>query len=183
MFYEPSEISAADKVTSASSGCKNPERAGFTPAEELELAMTLDPPSGRGIRRWIDPKLAAVYVVANEANSLCKVGYARELRKRVLSIRGSSPVPVHLCHFVHVVGTLLAKLVEADVHRVLGPERRHGEWFDVTPVEAATAIRLVVEHQGYVWWDEQGRRDLGFNAARLHGKDWARYSRRGRAHD
>jgi len=183
MFYEPSEINAADKVTCSSKGCSNPERAVYTSPEEIELAMSLDPPSGRGLRRWINPKLAAIYVIGNDANTLFKIGYARDLRKRVLGIQGSCPVPVHLHHFVYVVGPLLAKFVEADVHEFYDDERKHGEWFDVDPNEVPAAIHYSITERGFKWWDEYGRRNLGFAAARLHKRDWERYSHRGHAHD
>lgn len=183
MFYEPSEIKAADKVTVSSRGCTNLDRALFTPAKEIELVMSLNPPHGRGIKKWIDPKLAAIYVIGNQANNLCKIGYARDVRKRVLSIQGSCPVPVHLHHFVYVVGNLLAKFIEADVHDFFGEARRHGEWFEADPNEIAPIIWAAIDERGYIWWDEYGRRELGFKAARLHLKDWERYSHRGHAHD
>lgn len=182
MFYEPSEINAADKVTVSSKGCQNPDRAIFTPQEDAELALTLNPPCGRGMKQWIDPKLAAIYVVGNEANHLCKVGYARDIRKRVLGMQGQSPVPLRLFHFVYVVGSLIAKIAEADVHAAFDPERQHGEWFSACPNEIAQVMGEIIKQHGYKWWDEKGRRELGFAAARLHQKDWDRYSRRGNAH-
>lgn len=183
MFYEPNEINAADKVTASSRGCVELSRAVATPKEDIDLAMSCNPACGRGIRRWIDPKLAAVYVIGNEANTLCKIGYARDLRKRVLGIQGSSPVPVHLHHFVYVVGSLIAKFIEADVHDFFGSDRKHGEWFDVDPSQVPPIMHAAITERRYVWWDEQGRRNLGFLAARLHKRDWERYSRRGHAHD
>lgn len=182
MFYEPNEIMAADKVTSSSLGCRDERRLLATPQEDIDLAMTIDPPHGRGIKEWIDPKLAAVYVVGNTANNLWKIGYARELRKRVLCLQGSSPVQVGLFHFVYVVGNLVAKLVEADVHSAFAEERRHGEWFEIHPEDVAVILKGVIQARGYVWWGEQGRRQLGYKAAELHSRDWERYSRRGCAH-
>lgn len=183
MFYEPNEIKAADKVTASSHGCRNPERLVATPQEDIDLAMTINPPTGRGLKRWIDPKLAAVYVIGTQANKLCKIGYARDLRKRLMHMQAGCPVPLHIVHFAYLVGNHIAKRVEAFAHTAFEEERKHGEWFEIHPLDAAYIIGEAIKENGFVWWDEQGRRDLGFSAARLHEKDWARYSHRGHAHD
>jgi hypothetical protein len=182
MLYEPSEIRASEKAAANSRGCSDLVRAICTPIEDLELAMSLDPRRRQEGKDWIDPKLAVVYVIGNQANNLCKIGYSRELRKRVLTIQGSCPIPIVLHHFVYVVGALVAKVVEAEVHECLGEERQHGEWFNVTPEYASAMIHTVIAERGYVWWDEKGRRELGYRAGRIHQSDWARYSRRGNAH-
>lgn len=180
-MYEPSEMKAGEKATANSLGCRDEERALFTPADELELALQLDPQRGRRKVEWINPKLAGVYVITGETSNLCKIGYAQDVRKRMLGIQGSCPVPIYLRHFVYVVGPLVAKRVEAEVHHVLANERRHGEWFDISPAHAAAMIYAVIKERGFIWWDERGRRKLGYDAARTHRRDWERYSRPSRA--
>lgn len=182
MFYEPSEIMAADKVTTASRGCSDEQRLLATPIEDVNLAVSPDPGPGRGIKRWIDPQLAAVYVIGNTADNLFKIGYTRELRRRVVGIQCSCPVQIVLCHFVYVVGNLIAKLVEADLHAAFAEERKHGEWFEIHPADVAEIMAAIIKERGYLWWDEQGRRALGSSAASVHLKDWERYSHRGNAH-
>lgn len=181
MLYEPSALKAAEKATARSDGCRDGERALHTPQADLDLALQLNPKSGRRQPEWIDPRLAAIYVITTDHSDLCKIGYAQDLRRRMLGIQGSCPVPVSLSHFVFVVGPLVAKLVEADVHACLNEERRHGEWFKADPALAAAMIATVVKERGYVWWDEKGRRKLGYDAARIHRKDWERFSYRGNA--
>lgn len=182
MFYEPSELKAAEKATARSSGCNDDARGAFTPPAELELALQLDPRRSRGrLNEWINPKLAAVYVISTEGSDLCKIGYAQDVRKRMMGLQGSCPVPVKLRHFIYVVGPLVAKRVEGEVHDCLTKERKHGEWFDITTEYAAAMIFAVIKERGFIWWSEYGRRKLGFDAARIHRNDWARYSHRGNA--
>jgi hypothetical protein len=178
MLYEPSELKAAEKATSRSGGCRSETRALFTPAEELKLALELDPQRGRKAIEWINPKLAAVYVITAATSDLCKIGYAQDVRKRMLGIQGSCPFPVHLRHFVYVVGPLIAKRVEGEVHDCLEKERQHGEWFDISPAYAAAMIHAVIKERGFIWWDERGRRQLGYDAAHIHKRDWERFARR-----
>lgn len=181
MFYEPNSLKAAEKATARSAGCCNADRALHTPQQDLDLALQLNPKTSRGRPNWIDPKLAAVYVITTQHSALCKIGYAQDLRKRMLGIQGSCPIPVSLSHFVFVVGSLIAKRVEAEVHACLSKERRHGEWFEAEPALAAAMIATVIKERGYIWWDEKGRRKLGYDAAHIHQKDWDRYSHRGKA--
>lgn len=181
MFYEPSELKAAEKATVRSRGCPNLERATHTPQEDLDLVLQLDPRRRSKTIGWINPKLAAIYVITADGSDLCKIGYAQDLRKRILGIQGHCPFPVSLRHFVYVVGPLIAKLVEGEVHDCLAKERRHGEWFKVEPAFAAAMIYSVIKERGYVWWDERGRRRLGYDAAHIHKRDWERYAYRGKA--
>lgn len=177
MFVEPRPERAADKVTLRSTGCIDPERSCHAPQEELDLALSCNP-NTRTFGNWIDPELAALYVISNDANDLCKIGYASNLRKRMKVIQAHCPIPVFLTHFIYVVGPLVAKRVEAEVHDLLSEERQHGEWFRVHPTKAAVFIYRVISENGWLWWDEKGRRELGYDAAKVHKNDWTRYGRK-----
>lgn len=181
MFYEPSELKASEKATARSSGCSDQARGLFTPAAELEMALDLNPKRHGPKGDWINPKLAAVYVISAENSHLCKIGYAQDVRKRMLTIQGSCPASVMLRHLIYVVGPLIAKRVEAEVHDCLDAQRKHGEWFDIAPEEAAAMIFAVIKERGFVWWSERDRRRLGYDAGRIHRKDWERYFHRGKA--
>lgn len=174
MFGEPKAQRAADKATVNSKGCQNEQRGLATPAEEVELALQINPRTNSQLR-WIDPQLAAVYVIRGEGSDLCKIGYASKLRTRLLSIQSHSAMPVYLDHFVYVVGPLVAKRVEKTVHGLLDDYRNHGEWFAVPTGCAAAAIYETILKYRFVWWDERGRRDLGFEAARVHRMDWTKW--------
>lgn len=177
MFGEPRSERAVDKATVRSKGCQSEQRALATPTEDAELALQTNPKSNSHTR-WIDPQLAAIYVIRGEGSDLCKIGYASKLRTRLLSIQSHSAMPVYLDHFVYVVGPLVAKRVEKVVHGLLNDYRQHGEWFALPTGCAAAAIYETIIKMGFVWWDERGRRDLGIEAARVHRMDWTRFGRR-----
>lgn len=136
-----------------------PDRLLVTPDHELELAMT----------RTIQGKfysLSSVYAIGNEANGLIKIGYADNLKHRFSGLNSGSPVPLKLVHFVHVVDSVVAKLVEGQAHRILDIHRVKGEWFDVSSTQAAEAIGIALATNRVRWWTEYERRKMASYVAK-----------------
>lgn len=130
-----------------------PDRLLSTPDHEITAALERTP---RG--KFVN--LSTVYVVSNDTNSLLKIGYADNLKHRLSGLNGCSPVPLSLVHFVHVVDGVVAVLVEGLAHKTLAEFRRRGEWFDVTPLQAADAIGAALAINRVKWWTEYERRKL-----------------------
>lgn len=124
-----------------------------TPQEDIELALSRAP---RGMLRI----LSAVYVIANAANDLVKIGYADNLGQRMSGLNCGSPVDLELVHFVYFVDEYIAKCVEGDAHRALAEHRRKGEWFNVTLDQAGEAIAQSANARRLRWWSEAERRKL-----------------------
>lgn len=182
MFYEPNELRCVDKAIISTRGCKDEERALYTPESEMALLGAKKPRRFyRGGGGWIDPKLTAIYVIGNGTNDLCKVGYSRNLKARLSAMQTGSPVPITLAHFVYVAGGLIAKRIEATVHHALRDRQVHGEWFDVPPSYAAAMIYAAIKDGSYAWWDERGMRDIGRLAHHIYSKDCQRMYRMPRA--
>jgi hypothetical protein len=77
---------------------------------------------------------AAVYIVAAQETGRVKIGRAKDVRKRLGALRGSSPVDLDL------LGTLPGgAAVEAYLHASFASQRLHGEWFELTTEIAAVA--------------------------------------------
>jgi len=151
------EMHCVDVVVANGRGAMKPERLLTTPPSDIAEVFAAIP----SLRHWIDPQMSAIYVISNEANSLLKIGYADNLKHRFHGLDCGSPVPLHLLHFVFLVGKLVAKTVEKQVHEVLADRRRKGEWFEVRLEEAAAAISSVVTRRKLQWWTEVERRALG----------------------
>ena len=122
-----------------------------TPSDEIGLATNGD----RGIAC-----LSSVYVMANAANGLLKIGYADHLARRLSGLNCGSPVPVQLRHFLYFVDLNVAKRVEREAHVSLAAHRKRGEWFDVTYEQATGSIAQSVKCGHIKWWTEYERRDL-----------------------
>lgn len=135
-----------------------------TPEEELALAME-PPPSPI---RWLNPELTAIYVLANGANGLLKIGMAENLKNRIVGLDCGSPVPLYLRHFIFFVGRTVTKYVEGEVHRTLAESRVKGEWFDVSLETAAQTIAETARRRKLMWWTERERRELGTKASKEH---------------
>lgn len=156
---------AADIATHSLGIRMDQARLLATSKDECVLALSKNPDHRAG--RFIDPKLSAVYVISNEANSLLKIGYADNLRHRYAGLNVGSPVGLELEHFVYFVGGLIAKAVEGRTHQKLAEHRRRGEWFDVTVETAAKAIADAAGEMNLKWWNEMERRDIGLKAWKI----------------
>lgn len=120
--------------------------------------------------------MSSLYVVANDANSLLKIGYADNLKNRIAGMNTGSPVGLRLVHFLYFVDGMIASDVEREVHKTLASYRRKGEWFEVNRDQAGDAIALAVNARRIKWWSEAERRKVGAFVQ----KSLARYTERQR---
>jgi hypothetical protein len=78
------------------------------------------------------PRFAGhVYLFESESGSY-KIGRTGNVQSRLALIQTSSPYPVKVVHSIHVDDMVTA---EAFLHRKFAAYRRHGEWFDLTPLD------------------------------------------------
>lgn len=168
------EQPTADILVLRNRGAMDRTRLLSTSKDEMGIVFSALPSS----RMWIDPQLAAVYVVGNSANPLLKIGHADNLKHRFAGLNVGSPVDLQLLHFVFFVGRLVAKSVERQVHDALAAHRSRGEWFNVDLATASSAIAKVTTDRRLAWWTEAERRSLGtaairkYDSDRFHGKNF-----------
>jgi hypothetical protein len=84
-----------------------------------------------------------VYVMG-AATGPQKIGIAGNVARRLRSIQTGSHVPIVLAFSAETEGDGVAEKVENYAHWLLREKRLHGEWFDVTPSEARTAVNNAV---------------------------------------
>lgn len=81
--------------------------------------------------------MAFVYVMARRLSDTwaapCKIGLARDPRRRVSSVATASPFPIQLYASVGPLGRVHAADLERDFHIIRGRDRLHGEWFYMQP--------------------------------------------------
>lgn len=78
-----------------------------------------------------------VYVIAGD-HGLTKIGVSSNPNARLAQLRTASPFPLRFSLICAVSGDAYA--VEAAAHELLGRNRMDGEWFDVTPELAMSAV-------------------------------------------
>jgi hypothetical protein len=81
-----------------------------------------------------------VYVIA-AGNSAVKVGIAKDTKKRLKALQTGHHELLRICDSVVCSGEYLAMDVEREAHRLLSAKRLEGEWFDVRPEDALSAIQ------------------------------------------
>ena len=86
-------------------------------------------------------RAARLYVIGS-ADGLVKVGRSADPETRLKAIAAANGVVVYLHHVSPERDD--ASYVEAAAHRPLSEKRRAGEWFDVSPQEAASAIAAAI---------------------------------------
>jgi hypothetical protein len=75
-----------------------------------------------------------VYYIAAPDLGRVKIGRTKDLRKRLISLRGGSPADLE------VLGTLAGgAAVEMYLYAIFADDRIHGEWFNLTPEIATCA--------------------------------------------
>jgi hypothetical protein len=75
----------------------------------------------------------------------CKVGMAKHSARRLQSLQTSTPVPLELWRS-WTVPRYSAVWVERTAHSLLARKRLHGEWFEVRPYTATSAVRKAIRH-------------------------------------
>lgn len=91
-----------------------------------------------------------VKVYAISDGDLIKVGFSGNLRGRLTELQAASPRPLTVCGDRT---TERARAVERVAHYLLREQRVRGEWFNVSPEQAISAIDeavRLVEEEGFV---------------------------------
>ena len=84
-----------------------------------------------------------LYVIADDYDDLCKVGYSEDPDRRVAELQVGNPHALRVVHRVRVDDDRV-RVLESKLHHELGPWRARGEWFRVTPRRAAGLLDYCV---------------------------------------
>lgn len=76
----------------------------------------------------IPSETEAVYVVQPAAMQMVKIGSARDVNKRVADLQAGCPVRLRV-----VAQLVCIKTMEFMIHAAFQEERRHNEWFELSP--------------------------------------------------
>lgn len=83
---------------------------------------------------------SVVYAIKAQTGHI-KIGMTfGPIEKRLMALQSASPVPLQLLFYLQCANALAA---EKEVHRKLGRQRSHGEWFDISEEEAIQTIKTV----------------------------------------
>lgn len=85
----------------------------------------------------------SVYVIQSDAGPV-KIGVSGDPEYRLRQLIGSQPFAAKIVHCVSEP-SLPAYQIEAVAHSLLASFHRRGEWFDVTPEQAAEAIQSAID--------------------------------------
>jgi hypothetical protein len=107
-----------------------------------------------------------LYVIQSESGHV-KVGISSDPEKRRKCLEESGPFRLSL---VHVLDDALASDIERVAHKILKGKRMRGEWYDIAPGEAISAITTAISDIS-----ENGIRG-GVTSLRIPEelKDWAK---------
>ncbi len=83
--------------------------------------------------------IALLYIVEARDVRRCKIGLATDIRHRFAAVQSGSPLKLRL-HAYYRLPRQWASRFECCVHMLLAGHRLHGEWFECSPWEAATAV-------------------------------------------
>jgi hypothetical protein len=91
---------------------------------------------------------SSVYV-ASSGGGPVKVGYARNVRARLSTLRKQSRRDLSFA-FIGTLGRAEAPVIEAKTHQLLHQHRiRRSEWFDITPEAAVAAVKRAANELGF----------------------------------
>lgn len=88
------------------------------------------------------PSKSSVYVIGAAGHPV-KVGVAKCVTSRIADLQTGCHFQLRAYH-AHEVPEPLALKVERRAHELLAASRLHGEWFDVRPEDASTAVLLAI---------------------------------------
>lgn len=86
-----------------------------------------------------------VYVVWNQADGLCKIGYTSNVSGRISSIQSEVGGDIKLIHRIATCSVESARNVERFLHLEFAEKRVYGEWFALSVWDAA---RIVSPREG-----------------------------------
>ena len=83
-----------------------------------------------------------IYVIGNDTNKQ-KIGFSKDVHKRLKSLQTGNPEPLKIHHFEEVPDTR-ARILERKLHKELGYIRLNGEWFDMSPIDAKRMLQFMM---------------------------------------
>jgi hypothetical protein len=89
-------------------------------------------------RRSAQTKTAWVYII--RSGSLCKIGHARTLERRLAALRASGAEPIELVVAYRVWG---APRIERYLHNVCRTRWDHGEWFRLSRMDVEELMLIL----------------------------------------
>lgn len=97
-------------------------------------------------RRNLKRNAPCVYFIQSDAG-LVKIGKTSNIKKRMSSLQGSSPVELKLLHTIPCESDEEAFLLEAALHVRFMASRQRGEWFRPAP----EMIQLMQDDYSLAW--------------------------------
>lgn len=82
--------------------------------------------------------ISTVYAVSCETSPWTKIGFSNCADFRLRELQIGCPYRLSISAAVAVAAK--GRTIERATHKMLDQQRRHGEWFDVSPLEAVEAI-------------------------------------------
>lgn len=93
-------------------------------------------------------QIRSIYIIKN-GEGLCKIGISNDPERRLKGLFAGSGSSLCIV-YTHEVESNIAFLVERGAHRILGENRKHGEWFDAsTPLNYSTLGKHGVQAEIY----------------------------------
>lgn len=88
--------------------------------------------------------MVSVYVIGLVGlDGYCKIGFSRDMNKRLASISTGSPFVPYVAHSLSVTKLSHARSIEAASHHALRKFRANGEWFKIEPRKAWETVREI----------------------------------------
>ncbi len=70
-----------------------------------------------------------MYFILNAHSSAIKIGFAKDVNKRMKALQACNPAELKLLKSVQVEGAVAAQELEKSLHRRFHANRLNGEWF------------------------------------------------------
>lgn len=106
--------------------------------QDAERTAELD--KARSVKA-VSSKIQYVYLI--ESNVTFKIGKTTDIKKRFLSIKGHSPLPLEIRHYFQCLDS---RWVERRLHELFKDVRSHGEWFHLTKSDVAFICGLTSDN-------------------------------------
>lgn len=103
-----------------------------------------------GVETPFSQDIYTVYAVSCETSPWTKIGFSNCADVRLRELQIGCPYRLSISAAVAVAAK--GRTVERATHKLLDEHRRHGEWFDVSPLEAVEAILKACQMNFVLHW-------------------------------
>lgn len=100
------------------------------------------------------------YVYVLQDAEFCKIGHAADPGARLKDLLTGSPRDLCFVHLFQFADRTTAIAVEGETHRYLSNSHVRGEWFGVSPDDAARAVRISSAAAGHFRFERRGKLEL-----------------------